>query len=195
MTGRRKVKVFGCTLDYSDAKGEILMDLTGHRHAERQSQLNGIWHVTEPCDAAYNDYINSSKPWCPNLPVKKRGTVYEHTFDAVQFDLKAGIVWFTRFGGGGDRALHIARRTIKAGEKIQFSASLFRGKVTWGCYDSDRVAMRPNPHRKYDYFADYFNDVAEISQDGILTAKRAGETTVVALLPNGDKELFSVIVV
>ena len=193
--GRRKVIVFGRELDYSKAKGRILLDLTGHHHAERQSQINKIWHVTEPCDAAYHDYINGSKPWCPDLPVKKRGTVYEQTFDAVQFDLKAGTILFTRFGGGGDRALHIARKTIKAGEKMPFSASLFGRAVSWGCYDSDRVAMRPNPHRKYDYFADYFNDVADISQDGMLTAKKAGETTVVALSPNGDKELFPVVVV
>ena len=36
---------------------------------------------------------------------------------------------------------------------------------------------------------------ADISQDGMLTAKKAGETTVVALSPNGDKELFPVVVV
>lgn len=193
--GRRKVIVFGRELDYSKAKGRILLDLTGHHHAERQSQINKIWHVTEPCDAAYQDYISGSKPWCPDLPVKERGTVYEQTFDAVQFDLGAGLIRFTRFGGGGDRALHITRKTVRVGESVRFCASLFGGAVSWGCYDSDRVAMRPNPQRKYDYFADYFNDVADISQDGMLTAKKAGETTVVALSPNGDKELFPVVVV
>ncbi len=193
--GRRKVSVFGREFDYSGANGWILLDITGHQHAERQSQTSRIWHVTEPCDAAYRDYINGSKPWCPNLPEKKRGTVGEQTFDAVQCDLKAGLIRFTRFGGGGDRALHIGRKTVKAGEKMQFSASVFCGAVSWGCYDSERVEMRPNPQRKYDYFADYFNDVAEISQDGTLMAKKPGETTVVALSSNGDKELFPVVVV
>ena len=191
---RRTATVFGHTFDFTGARCEILLDLTGHHHAERQSQLNGIWHVTEPCDAAYRDYINGSKPWCPNLPEKKRGTIYEQTFDAVQFDWEAGFIRFTRFGGGGDRALHLAKKTVKAGEQLSFSASCFGGPFSWGCYDADRIALRPNPERKYDYFADYFNDVAEISKEGILTAKKTGETTVVALSPNGDKELFPVTV-
>ena len=38
----------------------------------------------------------------------------------------------------------------------------------------------------------YHNDVATISQDGVLTALKPGESVVVALAENGDKELFPV---
>ena len=36
------------------------------------------------------------------------------------------------------------------------------------------------------------NDVADISPDGILTAKKAGESVVLAIASNGDKEFFAV---
>jgi len=66
---------------FSDARGEILVDLTGHHHAERQTFQNGVLHITEPCDAAYKDYVYGSTPWCGSLPEKKRGTVSEQTLD------------------------------------------------------------------------------------------------------------------
>ena len=38
------------------------------------------------------------------------------------------------------------------------------------------------------------NDVAEISNDGLLKAKKPGETVVTAFLPDGTRELFAVTV-
>jgi len=170
----------------------VILDITGHHHCEMQTFQNGIWHVTNPCDAAYRDYINRSKPWCPNLPKKESGTIYEQTFDAVQIDTRRSSIHFTRVGGGGNRTLHCRPVKLTVGEKRGFTASL-RGEVTWGCYDADRVDNKPDPTNKWMKLAIYHNDIATISTDGgVLTALKPGESVVVALAKNGDKELFPV---
>ena len=73
-------------------------------------------------------------------------------------------------------------------------AAKWMGDVTWGCYDADRAQTKQNPANKYQYFYSYFNDVAEISADGTFTAKKPGESVVLATAANGDKEIFPVAV-
>ena len=169
----------------------VILDLTGHHHCEMQTFQNGIWHVTEPCDAAYRDYINRSKPWCPNLPKKAAGTVYEQTFDAVQIDTERALIHFTRVGGGADRTLHCTPVRLTVGGVHAFKTSL-RGKVVWGCYDADRVDNVQDPASKWSMLAVYHNDVATIAPDDVLTARKTGESVVVALAEDGEKELFPV---
>ena len=171
----------------------VILDLTGHHHCEMQTFQNGIWHVTNPCDAAYRDYISRSKPWCPNLPKKDAGTIYEQTFDAVQIDSARALIHFTRVGGGGNRTLHCEPIGMTAGEKRTFTTSL-PGSVSWGCYDADHVDNKPDPTNKWIKIPVYHNDIATISSDGVLTALKPGESVVVALNTNGDKELFPVVV-
>ena len=171
----------------------VLLDLTGHHHCEMQTFQNGIWHVTNPCDAAYPDYINRSKPWCPNLPKKEAGTIYEQTFDAVQIDTVRSLIHFTRVGGGGNRTLHCRPIEVTVGGRAKFKTVL-AGRITWGCYDADRVSHKPDPTSKWGKLAIYHNDVATISSVGVLTALNSGETVVVALAEDGDKELFPVVV-
>ena len=184
---------FGRAFDFTGAKGRLLLVLGGHHHFETQSMVRGIWHVSNPCDAAYRDYINRSKPWCPDLPEKKKGTVFEQTFDAIHIDRSSGVAHFTRIGGGADRVLHLDVREVEVGAALGMESVLARrGGVKWGCYDSTRLVLHPNPARKYDYTAEYFNEVAEISDDGALRALRPGDTTVVALAPGGEKEMFGV---
>ena len=171
----------------------VLLDLTGHHHCEMQTYQNGIWHVTNPCDAAYRDYINRSKPWCPNLPKKDADTIYEQTFDAVQIDTTRKLIHFTRVGGGGNRTLHCRPIGVSVRGTRKFETSL-HGKVSWGCYDADRVDNKPDPTNKWMKLAVYHNDTATISADGALAARKPGESVVVALAENGDKELFPVVV-
>ena len=64
--------------------------------------------------------------------------------------------------------------------------------VRWACYDADRVNVSPHPDNKWQKRYRYYNDIAEISPDGVLTAKRPGECVVLATAPNGDRELFVV---
>lgn len=192
---RGKASVGGKVYDFAGAQGRLLCSLTGHEHAERQTCQNGLWHITEPCDAAYSDYIVGSMPWCKDLPKKEKGTIYEQTFDAVHVDRRNNALHFTRIGGGGNRTYHLDALRAKVGEPLRFKAAKWMGNVSWGCYDADRVAQTQNPKNKYQHFCSYFNDIAEISADGIFTAKRSGESVVLATASNGDKELFAVSVV
>ncbi len=191
---RGSVSIGGRVYDFSAAQGRLLCSLTGHEHAERQTHQKGIWHITEPCDAAYSDYIAGSLPWCRVLPPKKKGTVYEQTFDAIHIDRRRNALHFTRIGGGGNRTYHLNALHAKVGEPLQLKAAKLMGDVSWGCYDADRVVKSRNPVNRYQNFYSYFNDVAEISAGGILTVKKPGESVVLASAANGDKEIFPVTV-
>lgn len=191
---RGRAKICGKDYDFTQAKGRILFDLCGHEHAERQTFQKGILHLTEPCDAAYGDYIIGSQPWCGDLPRKTRGTVYEQTFGAIQFDPTNDLVYVTRVGGGQDRVLHTKSCTVTCGEKRTFAATKLEGPVTWGCYDAEAVKFVPNPKSRYCPLVAYSNDVAEIAADGSLSAKKPGECMVVAMDAKFNKEIFPVTV-
>lgn len=189
---RGKVSLCGKDYDFSSAQGRILLDITGHHHAERQTFQNGILYVTEPCDAGYGDYILGSKPWCGDLPRKQSGSVVEQTFDAVQLDPANDLVYFTRVGGGQDRVIHTKTLVAQVGASLKVTASLVKGEVTWGCYDADKISHIPNPHNKYNPFVAYSSDLATIAPDGTLTAKGAGEVMVLAMDKDLNKEIFPV---
>ena len=197
---RGKATVGDREYDFSNAGGTILCNLSGHEHCERQTFQNGIWHITQPSDAAYNaDFRYGSAPWGGDFPDKKKGTPYEQTFDAVHVDIEDKALHFTRIGGGGNRTFHLDARTVRVGEKLPMSCPPPRGGcleeaggVRWACYDADRVDVSPHPDNKWQKLIRYRNDVADISPDGILTAKKPGESVVLAIAPNGDKEFFTV---
>lgn len=189
---RGKCTLCGKSFDFSSAKGHILLDISGHHHAERQTFQRGILHVTEPCDAAYGDYISRSMPWCGNLPKKTQGTIYEQTFDAVQLDPAHDLVHFTRVGGGQDRSIHTRAIVARVGASIAMNAPLLAGPITWGCYDADRVDTRKDPNRRHERLAIYYNDYATIDDRGVLMAKKPGEVMVVARDAALRKEIFPV---
>ena len=159
--------------------------------------MKGILHVTEPCDAAYSDYIVGSAPWCGDLPSKRAGAVTEQTFDAVQLDLAREMVYFTRVGGGQDRAIHTRAREVKAGSTCPFASTQLQltGPVTWACYDGDRVTYKRNPKNRYTSLVEYRNDYATIAPDGTLTALKPGSVMVLAMDAARNKEIFPVTVV
>ena len=66
--------------------------------------------------------------------------------------------------------------------------------ATWACYDADRLRTDPAPDNKWQKLRTYFDGVASISPDGVLTAKKPGESVVLAILPDGSKEFFAVTV-
>lgn len=191
---RGKGTVEGVAYDFSKARGEIFMDLTGHFHAERQAFQSGVLHVTEPCDAAYMDYIYGSAPWCGELPAKKRGTVFEQTFGIVQIDRKRGIVHITRVGGGQDRAIHTVPRRLKVGESFRFSPRILKDAVKFGVYDCDRIGFKPNPANRYCRLVEYKNEFASVSADGTVCGRSAGEAMVVAMNDRFEKEILPVVI-
>lgn len=189
---RQKVSLCGKSYDFTEAKGQILLCISGHYHAERTNFHNGILHMTEPCDAAYWDYIWGSAPWSGGLPVKKAGTIYEQTFGAVQLDSQNGLVYVTRFGGGQDRVAHTRAQTVQVGKTLQVKSALLKGPVTWCCYDADRLGTKPNPASEYNPLVNYYNRIATISDKGVLIPKCAGEVVVMARDGHLNKEIFPV---
>ncbi len=192
---RKPVSLFGKTFDFRDAKGHILVDLTGHHHAERQTFQNGVLHVTEPCDAAYGDYVLGSAPWCRKLPGKKRGTVHEQTFSAVQLDSERSRIFFTRIGGGPDRVIHLTPRTVKAGAVTTFKSDALKDPVEWFCYDGDTISFKKNPANRYNPFIEYHNTFADMARSGEMTAKKPGPVMALCYDVSGLREYFPVTVV
>lgn len=185
----------GWKCDFSSARGHILIDVSGHRHCEMLTFQKGILHVTLPCDASYGEYIERSRPWCGDLPRKKRGTVAEQTFDAIQFDKHRSLVHFTRVGGGQDRTVSLKPICISAGQTKAFVAANLKGAISWGCYDADRVTYRPNPKDKWNKLVDYQTTFATMTRSGVMTAIKPGEVVVVAMDASYNREIYPVTVV
>ena len=185
---RGRVSIGGKEYDFSNAQGRILCSLTGHEHAERQTFQNGLWHITEPCDAAYSDYIIGAAPWCKDLPKKEKGTIFEQTFDAIHIDRKNNVLHFTRIGGGADRTVRLAPLHLAVGGEVRLPDG------TWGCHDAGRARKERNPLNKYQSFFRYFNDIAEISPSQTLVAKKPGEAVALGTLADGKREIVPVVI-
>lgn len=181
----------GRNFDFGGAGGRIMLDITGHVHCERQAFLNGILHVTEPCDACYKDYIYHS-PLCGNLPIKAVGTIYEHTFDAVQVDASRGLVHFTRIGGGQDRVIHTDAARMSVGDVKRFKAEHLHGPLTWVVYDGDESVSvrREDENGRQVSFTEYKTTFAAVDSAGCVKALRPGTAMVVALDSALNKEIF-----
>jgi len=183
----------GRTFDFSSAKGRIVLDISGHCHCERQTFQNGILHVTEPCDAAYKDYIHRS-PLCGELPLKKEGTIYEQTFDVVQLDTVRNLVHFTRVGGGQDRVIHTEVSKVAVGDVCRFKAERLSGAVTWSVYDGDDIVERADPDGGSVPHFDYKTTFAKIDEEGVVKGVAPGPVMVVARDKALNKEIFPLVV-
>ena len=93
-------------------------------------------------------------------------------------------------GSDAHHLMHVMR--AKAGQTIRLAESTGLKAAEWGCYDADRTKTERNPKNKYQLFHRYFNEVAEISPKGELSAKKPGEAVAVAFMPDGTRELFPV---
>ena len=187
---RERVSLSGRDYDFSDARGTILLDLTGHHHSDRVNHFNGILHVTEACDAAYRDYI-ARTPFAGVLPEKKAGTVYEQTFDVIQVDPVHGLLYTTRVGGGQDRVFHVKPVSVAVGNTRAFAAEKLKGAVTWFCYDGDG-AHTDSQATTPDQYWTFRRHRASVDASGTVRALAPGDVTVVALDAHLNKEIFGV---
>ena len=189
---RTRVDLSGRRFDFSGAKGRILLDLSGHQHTERSTWQRGILHVTNPCDAAYQDYRYASLA-CGELPPKKIGERYEQTFDAVQFDLGRNLVHFTRFGGGTDRLYRLEPVKVRVGERLKIEPVLPGPVVGCGLVDADFAAVRKDPSRKYGTLYEFRSTYAEIDASAVVTARTPGESIAWLVHADGLREFVPVV--
>ena len=176
--------------DFSSATGRILLNLSGHEHADRFSHLNGIPYVTIACDAAYNDYRYWS-PYCGDLPKKALETIYAQTFDAVRVSGDHETILLQRIGGGQDRLLHTRVRTVKSGGSLRLTAPSLGPGPTWISYDGDRV-QQDGSATDPSKFVTFFHDHASVAADGCVTAGTSGSSLVIAHDADYRKELYCV---
>ena len=190
---RGKVTLFGRERDFADARGRILVDLTGHHHADRWTFYNGIHHLTVSCDAYYND-MRGDSPFCGGVQfVRTRNSVHEHVVDAIQYSPSADALFATRLGEGMDRAFHVTPVTVARGDSRQFESTLLSGPVTWAAYDGDGASYDSGASG-VDNRWKFFNAHGTVGSDGTFRAGTPGSSVVFAMDAAFNKEIFGVTV-
>ena len=188
---RGRVETKAGPFDFSARKGgDILFDLAGHTHSDQFSFCNGILHISDTCDAYYRD-PGPRTPFSGNLVTDRKlrkGTVNEQAFDVFRFG--GGAVRTTRVGVGQDRVFRLKPVTLKVGEKVRLDCGEF-ADVKWRGFDSwdakeDRKENDPEKHWTFQH------EIAEVSSDGIVTAKSSGWATAVAIAPDFRKEIVGI---
>lgn len=181
------------TFDYSSrAGGDILVDLTGHMHADRYAYSNGIFHLTVICDSFYNDPVWTS-PFCGRLFGERKeraNTVKEQAFDL--FRLAGDVIRTTRVGVGHDRIFHTKPLMLRVGGKAKLASEL--PDVKWFAYDSLTAKENPKDRDPATHWT-FFSTCATAAPDGAVTALKPGWSTVVAMAPDFRTEVFGVEVV
>jgi len=189
---RQLIEIGGTHFDFAKRKGgDIVFDLTGHHHSDRQGFENGILHLSESCDAMYKDYLRRT-PFCGVLPEKKGDTIYEQTFDCVQLNAEKGILYITRIGGGQDRVYHLRPTKVKTGEAKTLNVTSVDPKE-WKSFDCDSCVVDEKAQTPDKYWT-FFNHHVEVDCNGRLVAKSPGPALVVAFDQMLRKEFFPVMV-
>jgi len=181
------------TFSFKDARGRIILDLTGHKHCNMATFEGGVLQVTAASDAYVND--NRAVWWTGPTARKNAGSATEQAFDAIQLDPTRRLVHCTHVGGGGhDRMYHLDAATVEAGEKRPFVTSL-TGPITWLCHDADRVDNVKSTTKRFLTVAHPRHEFATIDSNGTLTAAAPGEVMVLARNADGTVEAFPVTVI
>jgi len=178
---------------FKDARGRIIVDITGHKHCNMATFERGVLQVTVASDGYVSD--NRATWWTGATVPKKVGTASEQAFDAIQLDPTRRLVHCTHVGGGGhDRTYHLDAATVEVGEKRPFATSL-SGPITWLCHDADRVDNVKSTTKRFLRIANPRHEFATIDSNGLLTAATPGEVMVLARNADGTVEAFPVTVV
>lgn len=80
-------------VDFTQSKGKIILDLSGHQHVDNETYNNGILSINTFCDAYYNDDPNYTK----NRTI---GSINEQAFDVISIDYDNEIIHCVRIGAG-----------------------------------------------------------------------------------------------
>lgn len=187
---RRVFSLGARTWDFAGATGRILLNLSGHEHADRWSHWNGIPYITVACDASYADYRIWS-PYCGTLPAKAASTIYAQTFDAVRISADHETILLQRIGGGQDRLLHTRARQVSAGATVRLSAPSLGTAPTWVAYDGDKVEQNAKVTDPMD-FCTFHHDHASVSASGVVTGGTPGSSMVFAHDADYRKEMYCV---
>ena len=187
---RGSCTVAGKSCDFGErCGGDVLMDISGHHHSDRQSFEGGCLHLSIACDAAYQDYIRRAQI-DRSLPKKDGGTRFEQTFDCIQVNPSAGVAYATRVGGGSDRIYHLKPVVVSSGESVRLKSSLAT-PLTWTSFDCDACTIDKRAASAEKYWT-FRRTHGSVDPDGVCSAGTSGPMMVVARGADGTCEFFPV---
>lgn len=109
----------------------------------------------------------------------------------LQFSADRTRVFATRVGGGQDREIRLDVRKVAVGETFRADGYAKGVKTRFACYDGDTVTFKPDPNNRWGSLIEYKNEFAEISADGVVTAKKPGPVVVLAMDGAWNKRITS----
>jgi len=157
---------------------KILFTIGGHFHHDMQIAKDGVFHIQSECDARYSQgFIRN--PFADSGRTRDSGTINEQAFDYISISKDCSTLTIVRVGHGGCRLFHLTPVTLKTGAAHQLVSSEAK---SWYCYDSDSTYSSGT--------WTLTNNVAEISNSGLVTAKSKGEAVAVGMDAARNLELY-----
>lgn len=157
---------------------KLLFTIGGHYHHDMQIATDGVFHIQSECDARYSQgFIRN--PFADASITRDSGTINEQAFDYVSLSKDCTMLTMVRVGHGGCRQFHLTPVTLNVGASRQLVSS---AATIWYCYDSSST-----------YSSGVWtltDNVAGISNSGMVTAKAKGEAVAVAMDASYNIELF-----
>ena len=142
--------------------------LVGHTHWDWVEFFEGGFPViATSSDASYNWDGPGDHPW-----TKKKGTVEEQCFDVFHTDYGKGLITSIRIGQGSNRKAHMKIIEVSKNSPYKLVSSL-TGNVAW---------------------RSVYEDIASVD-NGNVTGKTSGITTIIADNKNGEQEFWGINVV
>ena len=143
----------------------VLFVMVGHTHWDWVEFFDGGFPViATSSDSSYNWEGPGNIAW-----TKKKGTVEEQCFDVVHADIGKELITSIRIGQGNDRKIHLDIKNLSVGESLTLLTSL-EGNVKW---------------------RSVYEDIATVD-NGVINAKKAGMTTIIADNKNGEQEFWGI---
>jgi len=171
------------------ARGRMLANLSGHKHADRFSHWKGLLHVNLACDCYYRD-AELFTPLCGTMARKKKGTTNEQAFDC--FQPCGDLLFATRIGQGTDRVFHVKPLEMKTGARLRLEAKELEGPLSWTVFDSDTMTEIKKRGLMGDERCVFSRSCASVSEKGEVSALKPGDVTVLAMDRMFNKEIFGI---
>ena len=82
-------------VDFTNTTNEIICNIAGHNHKDRDNYRDGLLSITTTSDAYYNDDTD--------VTTRTKGTVTESAIDVFTINLEERKIKTVRIGGGVNR--------------------------------------------------------------------------------------------
>lgn len=179
-----QVRIGDAEYDFSQMETgtQILAILSGHRHHDMQVYSGGLLQIISTCDAFNLDYKRS--PLAKYYPNRKKS---ELVVDLCAYNKEDNMLFLFRFGYGGSRFYHLNQIDMSVGDTLRLATTINSANI-FGAYDSDAKYSSNNKKWSLNH------NVVAIDNNGLVSAKKYGETIVYAINEDRDAEFFNIVV-